>query len=369
MAAVPASKPDQPTSAGAIAVGGHPSSHESPDAQGGGDKSRWQRQLADAIRSPEELLAALAFCPEEIQRLLGITPEQHPQFPTLVPRSFLNRMRPGDPADPLLRQVLATADELQSVPGFVTDPVDDAAARTAPGLLQKYHGRTLMVTTSACAVHCRYCFRREYPYQEEPRRLPDWQPAIEHISSDHSITEVILSGGDPLMLTDQRLGELLRMIDAIPHIDRIRIHTRLPIVLPARVTDAFLQALQNLRSQPIVVVHANHGNEIEGDCRDALRTIVRNGVTTLNQAVLLRDINDNLEALERLCLRLINIGVMPYYLHQLDRVQGAAHFEANRNHGTQLIKQLAEKLPGYAVPKFVQEIPGRTGKTPIAEDG
>ncbi len=324
----------------------------------------WQRQLAEAIRSPAELLAALGLIDQQ-DTPFGTADQVIDQFPMLVPASFLKRMQPADPRDPLLLQVLPTTAERQLTAGFVADPVADEAARKAPGLLQKYHGRALMITTGACAVHCRYCFRREYPYQDEPRRLADWQPALDEIAADQTVTEVILSGGDPLILNDDRLTALCQQIAEIPHVDRIRLHTRLPIVLPARVTPQLLELLTSLRCQTVMVVHANHGNEIAGDCRDALQAIVRAGIPVLNQAVLLRHINDHVDALETLCRRLVNIGVMPYYLHQLDRVQGAAHFEADRAQGIQLLQELATRLPGYAVPKFVKEIPGEPSKTPL----
>ena len=331
----------------------------------------WQREMATAVRSIDELLRRIGLNPDdaEVRRLLifaGIEAadlDTLRRFPVLVPENFLARMKPGDPHDPLLRQVLPLAVESALVDGFVADAVGDLNARRTPGVLQKYAGRVLLIATSACAIHCRYCFRRDYPYSEEPRRLQDWQPALDEIASDPSITEVIFSGGDPLMLNDSRLQLLCAAIDQIPHIERIRFHTRLPIVLPSRVTPELLAMLDGLRAQPIMVVHANHGSELVGDCVDALRMLVRSGVPVLNQAVLLAGINDNLDALETLCRRLINIGVMPYYLHQLDRVSGTAHFEADCNRGRLLIQQLAARLPGYAVPRFVQEIPGEPNKT------
>lgn len=319
----------------------------------------WQRQLAAAIRDPAELRKRLGLPAIEAESTGS------EGFPTLVPESFLRRMQPANPHDPLLLQVLTGPEESNSVAGFVADPVGDTAARKAPGMLQKYAGRALLVATGACAVHCRYCFRREYPYQNEPRRMDDWQPAIDALAEDSSITEVILSGGDPLMLTDIRLTELCQKLDAIPHIERIRFHTRLPIVLPSRVTDNFIRLLKELRAQPLVIVHANHGNEIADDCQQALQRIVRAGVPVLNQAVLLRNINNCADALEELCRRLTNIGVMPYYLHQLDRITGAAHFEVDVATGRRLITELAARLPGYAVPKFVQEIPGQPNKTSL----
>ena len=274
-------------------------------------------------------------------------------------------MVPGDAKDPLLKQVLADVREHDQVPGFVSDPVGDAESRLAAGMLQKYEGRALLVTTGACAVHCRYCFRREYPYQDEPRRMADWQPSIRHIAADSSITEVILSGGDPLMLADNRLTELCQLLDVIPHVQRIRFHTRLPIVLPSRITAEFVDFITNLNSQVIMVVHANHANEIVGDCVDALKAMVLAGIPVLNQAVLLKGINDTADSLTELCTRLVNVGVMPYYLHQLDRVSGAAHFEVPPEHGIALIAEISRRLPGYAVPKFVQELPGRPSKTPV----
>jgi L-lysine 2,3-aminomutase len=333
----------------------------------------WQREMAAAVRTVAGLLQRVALNPDDVnvrQMLVSAGIKLADQdtlrcFPVLVPENFLARMTPGDPHDPLLRQVLPLAAESALVDGFVADAVGDLDARRTPGVLQKYAGRVLLIATSACAIHCRYCFRRDYPYAEEPRRLQDWQPALDEIASDTSITEVIFSGGDPLMLNDARLQALCSAIDQIPHVERIRFHTRLPIVLPSRVTPELLTLLTGLRAQPIMVVHANHGNELVGDCVDALRILVRSGVPVLNQAVLLAGINDNLDALEMLCRRLINIGVMPYYLHQLDRVSGTAHFEADRDQGRLLIQQLATRLPGYAVPRFVQEIAGEPNKTAL----
>jgi EF-P beta-lysylation protein EpmB len=251
------------------------------------------------------------------------------------------------------------------VPGFVPDAVADASFRTAPGLLHKYAGRALMIAAGSCAVNCRYCFRRHYPYGDEPRRLDDWEPALNQLRADASISELLLSGGDPLMLTDHRLAQLVERLESIPHLQRLRIHTRLPIVLPDRVTDALLCLLINSRLTPIVVVHSNHAAEVVADCATALRQLVRSGITVLNQAVLLRGVNDSVDALAELSESLINLGVMPYYLHQLDRVAGTAHFEVDPNVGRQLIAELRKRLPGYAVPRYVQEIPGEAHKTII----
>lgn len=333
----------------------------------------WQRELAGAVRSADDLLLRLGLAqPEEALETtlsrLGIPHQKVDflrRFPVLVPENFLQRMRPGDASDPLLRQVLPLTAEAEIVEGFVSDAVGDLAARRTDGVIQKYEGRVLLIAASACAVHCRYCFRRDYPYEAEPRRLDDWQPALSEIASDKSITEVIFSGGDPWMLSDQRLQALCSAIDAIPHIERIRFHTRLPIVLPSRVTVELLTLLRDLRAQTIVVVHANHANEVTGDCESALRTIVRAGVPVLNQSVLLAGVNDSVDALELLSRRLVNVGVMPYYLHQLDQVSGTAHFEVSTSRGLELLDELSARLPGYAVPRYVQEIPGHSGKTPI----
>lgn len=316
----------------------------------------WQKQLSRSYRSVSDLTQAVGI---ELRDL----PEN--KFPVMVPESFVARMAPGDPEDPLLKQVLTTAQENTTVEGFRSDPVGDSAAKKADGLLQKYEGRALLITTGSCAVHCRYCFRRDYPYQTEPKTLADWQPALNAIRTDTSISEVILSGGDPLLLTDLRLRQLTEALDSIPHIDRIRIHTRLPIVLPARITNELLHPLKTLRAQVVWVVHSNHANEIQNDCKQALQTLVQTGFVVLNQAVLLKGVNDDFQTLRKLCLSLVNIGVMPYYLHQLDRVTGAAHFEVPVDTGRRLIEQLKAVLPGYAVPKFVQEIEGETSKTAL----
>ncbi len=320
----------------------------------------WQHELAHAIRSSDELLRRL-----RLPTHPKVSEAAASDFPVLVPESFVRRMQPGNPRDPLLLQVLAQTAELESPPGFASDPVGDKAARRAPGLLHKYHGRALLITTSACAVHCRYCFRRAYPYADEPRRPEDWNPALQVIAEDNSIREIILSGGDPLSLSDRRLGELLERLDVIPHLERVRIHSRWPIVIPSRVTSGLVSMLQQRRCQPIFVVHANHPQEIAADCADALRTLVRAGLPVLNQAVLLRGINDSADTLEELSLRLVNLGVMPYYLHQLDRVAGAAHFEVPETVGVQLEAELRRRLPGYAVPQYVRETAGAESKLPV----
>ena len=321
----------------------------------------WHRALAEAVRDPDELVDLLRLPElyrEGARRAARL-------FPLLVPRDYLARMQPGDPCDPLLRQVLPLDCEEHEVPGFSQDAVGDAAARRAPGLLQKYAGRGLLIATGACAVHCRYCFRRHYPYADEPHRLDEWQPALEALSGDPTLREVILSGGDPWMLTDSRLEALCQRLGRVPHLSRLRMHTRLPIVLPERVTDRLLEMLTGGRLTPIVVVHANHARELTGKCAGALRRLVQAGLTVLNQAVLLRGVNDSVDAQFDLCEGLVNLGVIPYYLHQLDRVAGAAHFEVAEAEGRAIIEALRPRLPGYAVPRFVREEAGEPFKVPL----
>jgi len=329
--------------------------------QESGIQTDWHHSLAEAIRTPAELFQTL-----RLEHLSSqFSHEAANEFPLMVPRSFLARMQPGDPTDPLLRQVLPLNYELRPVDGFAADAVSDSSFRTAPGLLHKYKGRALMIAAGSCAVNCRYCFRRHYPYGDEPRRLDDWEPALNQLRADSSISEVLLSGGDPLMLTDHRLRQLIEHLESVPHLKRLRIHSRLPVVLPDRVTNALLQLLTESRLTPIMVIHSNHAAEVADDCAVALRRLVRSGITVLNQAVLLRGVNDSVEALTNLSESLINLGVMPYYLHQLDRVAGTAHFEVDPTVGRQLISELRARLPGYAVPRYVQEFPGEAHKTII----
>ncbi|MBI2824474.1 MAG: EF-P beta-lysylation protein EpmB [Planctomycetia bacterium] len=322
----------------------------------------WQDELRRAVRDPRELCRLLALPREFEERAVRAAP----RFPLLVPRGYVARMKPGDPADPLLRQVLPLVDEDAGVPGYVADPVDDAAARRVPGMLQKYHGRALLIATGACAVHCRYCFRRHYPYAEGPKSLSGWEPALGEIAADASLTEILLSGGDPLVLADDFLAKLVERLTAIPHVRRLRVHTRLPIVIPERVCDELLAWLTGARLVPIVVVHANHAAELDESVARALARLTDAGVTVLNQSVLLQGVNDSEDALAELCERLVELRVMPYYLHQLDRVAGAAHFDVPELRGQELIERLRGRLPGYAVPRYVRELPGMPSKLVLA---
>lgn len=322
---------------------------------------RWQRVLADAVTSPTELCAALGLDPTLISAALRAADG----FPLRVPRGYVARMRRGDPRDPLLLQVLPVGAELQRTHGFVADPVGDLASRAAPGLLHKYAGRALLVATGACAVHCRYCFRRHFPYGEETASVDNWGPALEQLRADETVSEIILSGGDPLSLSDRRLRQLTDALRTIPHIKRLRIHTRYPVVLPERVDDGLLQWLGSLPIQTIVVIHANHAQEIASEVQQACRALSAAGSTVLNQSVLLAGVNDSVEALAALSEALFDMGVLPYYLHLLDRVQGAAHFEVDEREALRLHADLTTRLPGYLVPRLVREIPGAASKTPV----
>jgi EF-P beta-lysylation protein EpmB len=326
-----------------------------------GDKT-WRDELRLAVRNAAQLVAAL----ELPEGLIEPARRASAGFPLFAPWPYIARMKAGDPADPLLLQVLPLGAELEERQGFTADPVGDGEAKLIPGLLQKYHGRALLVATGACAVHCRYCFRRHFPYSEGPRSPDDWQPAIERIAADPTIDEVLLSGGDPLTLVDSHLTELAERLAAIPHVRRLRIHTRVPIVIPSRVTDELLAWLRGTRLTPIMVVHANHANEIDERTAAALSKLVDVGIPVLNQSVLLARVNDTAEALIALSRRLIDLRVMPYYLHQLDRVRGAAHFEVPIARGLTLIEQMRAALPGYAVPRYVQEVAGEANKRVIA---
>ncbi len=322
----------------------------------------WQSALAHAIRDPAELLAAVGLGREWLPAAQATAR----LFPLQVPRGFVARMRPRDAHDPLLRQVLPLAEECDAVEGFADDPVGDHAAMVVPGVLRKYEGRVLLTLTGACAVHCRYCFRRHFSYAEANPAADEWRGALDYIAGDKTVSEVILSGGDPLTLSDRRLAALARALAAIPHLRRLRLHTRLPIVLPERVDDELLDWLGGAGLKTVMVVHANHANEIDASVRAALARLKQTGVELLNQSVLLRGVNDTAAALVRLSEALISAGVLPYYLHLLDRVRGAAHFEVPEQEARRLMSELQRRLPGYLVPRLVREVAGAPGKVPLA---
>jgi len=321
----------------------------------------WKNALANAVREPGELLALLGLSGE----LLPAARVAAKTFPLRVPRSYLARMEKGNPNDPLLRQVLPLSAELEAVPGFSADPVGDRLASASPGVLHKYHGRILLTTTGACAIHCRYCFRRHFPYSEENPGRNDWQAVLEYLQANPEVDELILSGGDPLMLDTPQLQRLTERLRKLPQLKRLRLHSRLPVVLPERVDTSLIEWIHSLPWQVIIVIHANHANELEGEVSDALKRLGEAGITLLNQSVLLRDVNDNVEGLARLSERLFTYGVMPYYLHLLDRVAGAAHFEVTEKEAIKLHNTLRRRLPGYLVPRLVREIEGQPHKQPI----
>jgi len=321
----------------------------------------WKRLWREAVRDPRELLEMLGLD----GTALPLSDAAAAQFPLRVPRGFVARMRHGDRNDPLLRQVLPLDDEMQLVPGFTFDAVGDALSRAGQGVIHKYQGRALLVATGSCAVHCRYCFRRHFPYADESAAAGGWQAAVEAIRADASITEVILSGGDPLSLATPKLAELTTLLSTVPHVRRLRIHTRLPVVLPERIDGECLAWLDTLPWPSTVVVHANHANEFDDTVDAAMARLRHAGATVLNQAVLLRGVNDSVDALAALSERGFDAGVLPYYLHQLDRVTGVAHFEVPDERARALHAALVSRLPGYLVPKLVREVAGDPAKRPL----
>ena len=321
----------------------------------------WRVAWRQAITDPLQLLRRLGLA----HRAAELLPAGDTGVPMRVPLGYAARMRAGDAADPLLRQVLPGAPELDPAPGFGDDAVGDLDARRAPGVIHKYHGRVLLVATGACAVHCRYCFRRHFPYSQELAARERWQTALDYIRADTSISEVIVSGGDPLALATDRLAELGDGLRAIGHVRQLRIHTRLPIVLPERVDAPLLAWLSALPWPVAVVVHANHGNEVDAAVGAALAALRGAGCTVLNQSVLLAGVNDDATTLETLSRRLYQAGALPYYLHLLDKVRGSAHFDVGEARARALHAQLRARLPGYLVPRLVREIAGAAAKTPV----
>lgn len=318
----------------------------------------WETQLADAVRDEGELRRLLALPPRR-----AATAER---FGVLVPRSLLGRIHPGDANDPVLRQFLPCDQEYARAPRFTPDPLGECSARVGPCLLAKYPGRSLIVTTGVCGVHCRFCFRRHFPYLTADAEAKALDQALAQVAGDPSTHEVILSGGDPLTLADTDLATIAERLAKIGHLRRLRVHSRLPIVIPARVTDELIAWLRGTRLTPIMVVHINHPAEIDSAVAAALGRLVDAGVPVLSQTVLLAGVNDRVEALAALFERLVDLRVMPYYLHQLDRVAGAAHFEVAEAEGRRLIAALGARLPGYAVPRYVRETPDAPSKVVLA---
>lgn len=322
-------------------------------------QSGWRTQLRQAYRSPAQLLAALDFSAEEITAMVA----KDQGFSTLVPQAFVRKMRKQDAQDPLLLQVLPQVKEALEDPSFNTDPLEEANYNPQPGIVHKYKGRALLIAASHCAINCRYCFRRHYPYGEQKLARSEWQQSLNYIEDKKDIEEIILSGGDPLALTDSHLFELIDAIEAIPHVKRLRIHSRLPIVLPDRITPELCQRLASSRLQCVMVVHANHANELGVDVAKACELLRQHKVQLLNQSVLLAQINDNLTCLKQLSERLFELGIMPYYLHLPDRVAGTTHFFVGLEQGQDLVARMQACMSGYLVPKLVREEAGKSSKT------
>lgn len=324
----------------------------------------WQREWQASFRNPGELLEFLELDAREAPQPLDL----NPRFPFRVPRNYAARMRKGDWHDPLLRQVLPLRAEGNERLGFTEDAVGDGAAQAGPGLLRKYHGRALLVLTGVCAVHCRYCFRREFPYEDLPAGRAEWEQTYALLATDPEVTEILFSGGDPLSFSDANLRWHWERALALPHVKRLRIHTRLPVVLPHRIDANFLELTEEMaaRKPLFIVLHVNHAGELHAELAERLRALKSAGATLLNQAVLLRGVNDTADALAELSEKLLEIGVLPYYLHQLDRVRGAGHFEVPEEEGLMLMDALRGRLSGYAVPRYVREVAGEISKLDVA---
>jgi EF-P beta-lysylation protein EpmB len=288
------------------------------------------------------------------------------EFPLQVPRPYLARIRHGDPQDPLLTQVLPVQQELDTVEGFDDDPLDEAAHNPHPGIVHKYRNRLLLIVSPACAINCRYCFRRHFPYQQQRQNRQQWQSALDYIRQHRELNEIIYSGGDPLAANDKFLGWLTEQISQISHIKRLRVHSRLPIVIPSRIDDELLQWMTASRLQPTLVVHINHPNEIDDAVEAGLHRLQENRIRVFNQSVLLKGVNDCAETLAALSERLYDCRVNPYYLHLLDPVKGAAHFDVCESRATHIYAEMQATLPGFLLPRLVREVPGKAAKTIVA---
>ncbi|GAB6139868.1 EF-P beta-lysylation protein EpmB [Methylosoma difficile] len=321
----------------------------------------WQQQLTEAFTSIGQLCSYLHLNINE----LPVSEAAAKDFAIKVPLSFAECMEKGNANDPLLRQVLPIDDEMVAYPGFSNDPVGDIAASPHTGILHKYQGRVLLINTGSCAINCRYCFRRHFPYADLQLSKQAEEAALAYINNNASISEVILSGGDPLLLSDSRLARLFEQLNAIPHLKRIRIHSRLPIVLPARVTDGLVATLKQSPKKTVLVVHCNHGNELNGHVHQACQALLAAGITLFNQSVLLKGVNDDAAILGELSEKLFAIGVIPYYLHLLDKASGTGHFDVGEKDALTIMAQLEAALPGYLVPKLVKEQAGAASKTRV----
>ena len=322
-------------------------------------KEPWQAELKSAITRIPDLLSYISLPSHPL------VSNQHTHFPILVTTSWADRIKKGCPDDPLLLQVLPQKIETQAMPGFTQDPLEENHQTPVPGCIHKYQGRVLLTLLGQCAIHCRYCFRQHFPYQTHQFNPARWKAICAYISQDPSIYEVIFSGGDPLLLPDRLLRTCLQDIASIPHVRYVRFHTRVPIVLPSRMTDAFVQILTESRLQSAIVIHSNHPQELSPEIKTRLRHIHQQGICLLNQSVLLKGINDNAQVLANLSHALYEAGVLPYYLHRLDTVHGSQAFSLPVEEETSIVQTLYSLLPGYLVPRFVVEIPHAASKIPI----
>lgn len=321
----------------------------------------WQTALSNVITDPAELLQELALDAS----LLPAARIAAQQFPLKVPYSFVARMKKGDVYDPLLRQVLPLHDELQNHAGYSVDPLQENEFNPLPGLLHKYYGRVLLTVAGICGINCRYCFRRHFPYEENNPGRIGWEKVLQYIAADQTISEVIFSGGDPLIASDKLLKELIIKIAKIPHVKTLRIHTRMPIVIPMRITETLIELMTCTHLRPVIVLHCNHPQEIDMSIHNAIQKCRDANITLLNQAVLLKGVNDNADVLIELSEKLFSCGILPYYLHLLDRAQNTAHFAVSEFTAQQLLADIMSKLPGYLVPKIVREVAGAANKMPI----
>jgi len=321
----------------------------------------WKTEFSRCIDSTDELLNYLQLDPQQ----LSVSQQAGLSFPMRVPWPFVRRMEIGNPNDPLLSQVVPIDAEMQPMPGFSEDPLKESDHNPVPGIVHKYRNRLLLIVSPHCAINCRYCFRRHFPYAENRQSKAQWQKALDYISSSSEVNEVIYSGGDPLAANDKFLSWLTEQIAAIPHIKRLRIHSRLPVVIPSRINPQFFSWASTTRLKPILVLHINHANEIDQAVENSIAQCIDEGITMLNQTVLLKGINDNVATLSALSEKLFDCGVMPYYLHLLDPVAGASHFDIDLDRAKQIYALLQADLPGFLVPKLVREIAGKNHKTLI----
>ena len=319
----------------------------------------WQDSLKSAITDPKALLERLSLPNELLEQAQAASQ----LFPLRVPLEFLNRMELGNPNDPLLKQVLPIRDEFIQAPGFTEDPLNESDARPTPGVVHKYKDRALLILSGACAINCRYCFRRHFPYSDNQLSGEHWQRALAYLKEHTELREVIFSGGDPLVTSDHRFSKMVADLEAIPHLERLRVHTRLPVVIPSRVTDQLNDTLHNSRLNCVVVLHINHANEIDQSLSDAVTKLKQSGATILNQAVLLKGVNDSADEQVRLSRALFSAGILPYYLFLFDPVAGASHFDIPIERGKEIFTQMQRELPGYLVPRLAKEISGKTSKT------